>query len=260
VVSASIVLGGRPRQFALSLVQGFVVEPLVSVAAALHANSVLLPAAALATSEGAVVLLGRSRSGKSSLIARAVSAGHDALGDDQVLLDRDGRLRRWPRRLRVYPDLRTTAPAAVAALPARRRAALAGLGLLAKASRGAVAPSLPLAWSDLGGSAVQGPLPIRRIIVLDRAVADPRGGFIATPLSVPTVIELAEQVLVEQRARMRSMLSVDWTSTLEAVESAEADTLRSALQGVPAERWTIPNAWSAPRAVRTLAVQLGLER
>ncbi len=155
---ARIVLAGRPRRFGLSLVQGFVVEPLVSLAAA-RTGLVLLPAAALASQRGAVVVLGRSRSGKTSVVARAVAGGRGALGDDQVLVDREGAVRSWPRRLRVYPDLRDTAPQAVGALPRRRRAALTGLAVLDRATRHWVAPSLPLSYADLGGRQVPGPLP-----------------------------------------------------------------------------------------------------
>jgi hypothetical protein len=58
-LNAAIELRGAPRSFGLSLVQGYFVEPLLSLAAA-REGSVLLPCAAIATDEGLLLLLGRS--------------------------------------------------------------------------------------------------------------------------------------------------------------------------------------------------------
>ncbi|WP_225753262.1 hypothetical protein [Actinotalea sp. Marseille-Q4924] len=254
-ITARVSITGRPRRFALSLVQGFVVEPLVSVAAA-RAGLVLLPAAALADDDGAVVVLGRSRSGKTSVVARALVTGHGALGDDQVLVDRAGAVRPWPRRLRVYPDLRLTAPRAVAALPARRRAALTGLGWLQKASRGAVAPSLPLAWGDLGAAPVAGPVPAVRVLVVERdgAVPDVTVG----PLSTPEAVGTAQEILEQQRVRLRRVTDASWDAELRAVELVERDILRAGLNGVPVQRWAVPDHWPATVAVTALAEGLGV--
>ncbi len=250
---ARVVLAGRPRRFGLSLVQGFVVEPLVSLAAAAN-GFILLPAAALARQGGAVVVLGRSRSGKTSVVARAVADGRGALGDDQVLVDHDG-VRGWPRRLRVYPDLRDTAPAAVRALPGRRRAALTGLAVLDRATRHWVAPSLPLPYVDLGGQQVPGPLPAARVVVVERG-ATGEDRLLATPLDTAAVTGLAATVLTEQRARLLPLLGPEWGPHVAAAEQAEAQTLTSALRDVPAERWVVPDHWRAPRAVTVLSQRL----
>jgi hypothetical protein len=252
---ARILVAGRPRRFALSLVQGFVVEPLVSVAAA-RAGFVLLPAAALVEDGAAVVILGRSRSGKTSVVARAVAAGHGALGDDQVVVDGAGRVRPWPRRFRVYPDLRLTAPQAVAALPARRRAALWGLRWLEWASRGAVAPSLPVAWSQIGGEPVPGPLPALRVVVVER------GGAVSNltvgPLAAIEAVETAQAILDQQRARLRRVADASWGEAMGTAAALEGGILRSALGMLPVERWTVPERWSAAEAVRALAGGLGV--
>ena len=122
---ATIDLRGAPRSFGLSLLQGYVVEPLLGLLAP-AAGHVLLPAAAVASEGGTLLLIGRSRSGKSSLVARAAAAGTAVLGDDHVLVGQDG-CRAFPRRLRLYPDVAETAPAALASLPARTRALLRAL-------------------------------------------------------------------------------------------------------------------------------------
>ena len=254
-LTAHVVLAGAPRRFALSLVQGFVVEPLASLAA-VRAGQVLLPAAALGEADGAVVLLGRSRSGKTSLVARAVAEGRPAWGDDQVLLDARGSLRPWPRRLRVYPDLRSTAPRAVAALPRRVRARLQGLAGLRVVSRGWVAPSLPLTWSDLGGAPAPAPVAVRRLVVLERGGDGPQ--VQVSDLDVGDVAALAGEVLREQRSRFRELVGAPWDPVLTQAEEAEAGVLDSALRGVPAERWVVPDVWSAPTAVAALAHRLGV--
>lgn len=255
-LTVHVVLAGAPRRFALSLVQGFVVEPLVSLLA-VERGHVLLPAAALRHRDGAVVVLGRSRSGKTSVVARAVAGGQSAWGDDQVLLDASGTLRSWPRRLRVYPDLRFTAPAAVAALPWEKRARLRGLAAVAAASRGWVAPSLPLAWRDLGQAAPPRPARTRRLVLVERGSG---GATIQTaPLGLQELVGHAADVLRDQRARLSSVLDAGWEPLLTRTVQVEGSILESALRDVPAERWTVPGSWSAPAAVVALAAHLGVE-
>ena len=251
-----LLLAGRPRRFGLSLVQGFVVEPLVSLAAA-EQGLVLLPAAALARPGEEVLLIGRSRSGKTSVVARALAAGHRALGDDQVLLDAAGGLRPWPRRLRVYPDLRETAPAAVAALPGRRRLALHALAALATVSRGWVAPSLPLAWQDLGHAPAPGPVPARRVVVVERGGSG--ADLEIACLQTSAVVQIAAAVLSEQRARLLPLLPAGWQERVRRAEEQERRTLATALADVPAEHWLVPASWPAPRAVSALAARLGVD-
>ena len=252
-----LVLAGAPRRFVLSLVQGFIVEPLVSLVAA-EAGHVLLPAAALEHRGGAVVVLGRSRSGKTSVVVRAVAGGQAAWGDDQVLLDSGGTVRSWPRRLRVYPDLRSTAPAAVAALSWGTRTRLAGLAGLAAASRGWVAPSLPLPMQDLGQTGPPGPAPTRRLVLVERGGS--ASDLVVTPLGVDELVGQAVEVLREQRARLRTLLDAAWAPVLDRTEELEGALLRRALTAVPAERWTVPRSWAAPVAVAALADRLGVRR
>ncbi len=252
-VRAHITITGRPRRFALSMVQGYVVEPLVSFAAAGN-GLVLLPAAALAEGSSAVVILGRSRSGKTSLVARCLAEGRGALGDDQVVVDAGGDVRAWPRRLRVYPDLRRTAPRAVAALPWQQRASLRLLGLVAVGTRRAVAPSLPLHWSALGGQAVPGPVRISRILVVERGGA---GAEIAVMgLTLSDVLDLSAVILREQRARLAHVTGWTWSQAVTAVETLERRTLSTALGGASAEQWSMPERWEAPEAVSALAERL----
>lgn len=255
-LAAQIAIRGRPRRFALSLVQGFVVEPLVSVAAA-RAGLVMLPAGALLSGGAAVILLGRSGAGKTSLVARALAADRPALGDDQILLTRDGGVRPWPRRLRVYPDIRMTAPAAVRRLSPGRRAVLVALAALRRATRGWVAPSLPLRWQELGAEPVAGPVPAGRVIVLERAgEAD---AVSTKPLRGDAVAALAREILAEQRARFEALAGAVWREALADTVRREHALLAPVLGRLPAERWRVPVSWSASRAIPAVAARLAVE-
>ena len=80
-------------------------------------------AAALDRDGKALILFGAAGAGKTTLSARAAAGGIRSLGDDQVIVDASPVCWPFPRRMRLYPDLKVTAPEAHALLPARDRAA-----------------------------------------------------------------------------------------------------------------------------------------
>jgi hypothetical protein len=240
---ATIALTGRPRSFALSLVQGWFVEPLVSLAAA-HAGQVLLPAAAVEEAGGALLLMGASGAGKTSVSARALAAGRPVVGDDQVLLGADGRCRRLPRRLRLYHDLSDTAPDAFARLPFRARTTLRARGALDRLSRGFIRPSLAVDAAVLGRPA-NGPLPVQRIVVVARRhdIDD----VVSAPGDSESVVSEALQLLDAQRERLPGRAGGE-----------ERAILTSAFADVPVEQLALPSAWPAGRAIGALAARLGV--
>src|SRR5215213_1809452 len=79
-IRSAIAAVGVPRSFVLSLVQGYHVETLLALRA-VERGAVLLPAAAFRTERGVTLLAGRSRSGKSTLAAIALTAGLPVFGD-----------------------------------------------------------------------------------------------------------------------------------------------------------------------------------
>ncbi|MCW3015611.1 MAG: hypothetical protein JWO02_2703 [Solirubrobacterales bacterium] len=252
-----IDLRGAPRAFGLSLVQGYFVEPLLSVAAA-RAGHVLLPAAAIGQGEGILVLLGASGTGKSSLSARALAAGDGVLGDDQILLDAGGRCTRFPRRMRFYSDLRLTAPAAWARLPAPARAGLQTRRAVRALSRDFVAPSLALAPSKIGDAGPAGPSPATRIVLLERSPEAAVLRHERVDADVATAHALA--VLEAQRERFAACADGAWLQELAGVRIRERRMLESAFASAPLERFEVPGAWSAPRAITALAADLGIAR
>lgn len=238
----------------LTLVQSYIVEPLLSLAA-IRAGSALLPSAAIARNGKALLLVGRSRSGKSSLAARALAAGVPVLGDDQVLVDAVGNCLPFPRRLRVYPDLMRTAPTAFASLRPSARATLVALGRVNALTRGFAAPPMRIKVSTLGAGNDSTPLPIGEVVVIRRAPVDE---LKTEPLGQAKLAAEIEDALHGQRSAIFGLPGLEAaTATLVA---RERSILESALAATPARRVLVPDCWPAERAVGRLAHELGLER
>jgi hypothetical protein len=238
----------------LPLVQSYVVEPLVSLAT-IRAGLVLLPSGAIARGGKAVLLIGRSRSGKSSLAARALAGGLRILGDDQVLISAEHGCLPFPRRLRLYPDLAKTAPAAFAALPPGARRALSVLDVVNSMTRGFVAPPVRVSPSRVGAGIARIGLPIGEVVVIRRSAVDE---LTIEPLDALEVAEEVEQVLLNQRAEI---FKVDGLrASCAPMLAREAAIVSRALADAPARRVLVPSRWSAERAVGDLADELGLGR
>ncbi len=237
----------------LALVQSYILEPLVSLAA-VRAGYVLLPSAAIARDGKALLLIGRSRSGKSSLAALALAAGRRVLGDDQVLIVPGQDCRPFPRRLRLYPDLARTAPAAFAALRPSARRTLTGLGQVGRLTHGFVAPPLRISASALGAGVTTLCLPIGEVVVIQRAAVDTLS---SEPLGQPELAAEAGNVLMSQRSAIFSLAGVE--AAFAPVLAEERELIERAFAGASARRVSVPDSWPAERAVGTLAHEFGLE-
>jgi hypothetical protein len=252
---AVISLRGRPVGFGLSLVQGFFVEPLLSVGSA-RRHRVLVPGAAVVEPGGALLLLGRSRSGKSTLAARAAAAGRRVLGDDQVILDPGGGCSAFPRRMRFYSDLPRTAPRAFARLPAGTRAALVGRRIVSAATRGYVAPPVRIEPGVLGVPFAVAAEPVARVVLVERSDDADRLRCEAGDLS--EAVGWALRLLDEQRMRLRGA-GGPWRRAVAVARSTEQSVLHQALADAPVERIRVPRNWDAARAVAALADHLRIE-
>jgi hypothetical protein len=238
----------------LMLAQSYVIEPLMSLAVA-RAGAVLLPSAGVALKENALLLIGRSRSGKSSLAARALAAGRQILGDDQVVVNASRDCLPFPRRLRVYPDLARTAPAAFAALGPSARGALTCLGRVNAITRGVVAPPLKVSVSTLAPDLAPARLPIGEVVVIRRSTVD---RLSTEPLDQDELTTEAEDCLQGQRSAIFTVARLQ--AAFATLLGHERATLRSAFAAVPARRISVPVSWTAEEAVGRLAHELGLEQ
>jgi hypothetical protein len=253
-LEATIALDGEPRTFGLSLLQGYVIEPLLALLATASDN-VLLPAAAIDVDSHALVLLGRSRSGKSSLTALAAAAAFPVLGDDHVVVRGDGVCSPFPRRLRIYPDIRRTAPGAYAVLRRSDRARLRSLALVRTATRGAVAPPLRVPIDALGLRS--SPLPLGRVVVVERR---PAPELASVEIDREELVDVAAAILHEQRRALEGLRDAAWLECLGRTRAAETAILRRAFAGCDAAtRLVVPDDWEAAHAVTRVAAQLALD-
>jgi len=253
--SATIELRGAPASFARSLVQGYYVEPLLSVAAA-EVGYLQLPSAGIVGDAGLDILIGRSQAGKSTLAARALAAGRRVIGDDQVVVDAAGQWRPFPRRLRFYPDLRVTAPGAWADLTSGSRSRLVGRRAMAALSLGLVRPSLAVDPAELGRRWDPGPIPAARILLLGR---DPSVRDVEIVMTdTHRALDWAEEVITEQRSKLTRVGDEAWSDRLRATSSREREILTAAIEGVAVHEVRIPDNWPAARAIEATARAIGL--
>ncbi len=238
----------------LALVQSHVIEPLFSLAA-VRAGSVLLPGAAIAQGDRTLLLLGRSRSGKTSLAARALAAGLRVLGDDQVLINADRECLPFPRRLRLYPDLARTAPAAFAALRPSVRSRLAALGRVNALTRGFVAPPVSVSASAIGTGTTGRPirLLVSDVVVVRRAPVDT---LTFEHLDPGELAAETDDVLMAQRSEIFRVPGVQ--AAYETLLAHERAIISCALAAAPARRVLVPDSWSSEQAVGALARKLDL--
>lgn len=252
---AAIDLRGYPRSFGLSLVQGFFVEPLLSLAA-VRSGRVLLPCAAIETEQdGLTLILGRSRSGKSSLAVRALPGGAVVFGDDQAFVDAQGNCSRFPRRMRFYSDLRQTAPRAFARLRPAVRAGLVARGAVRRLSRGFIAPPVRVPIEDLGTAGGLLPTPVRRIVVLERF--DGITSVQHDELGAEETAQFALALLDDQREKL-ARAGGAWAELISTLRFAESGMLTSAFQTHAVERLRVPMTWGATDALPVLAHLLRL--
>ena len=256
-VRVAVRVGGGPPGFALSLVQGYYVEPLVAVALA-RAGYAALPSAGVVAADGALIVMGRSGTGKSSMSVRALARGRSILGDDQVVIGADGGCWPYRRRLRLYPDVEDTAPEAWQRLRPSTRRTLRVRRMIRRASGGFVAPSLAVPVAELRAPVTDERVRAARLVIVERS------SDIATltehDRDAAWAAVAAAEVLTDQRARFASAADPRWATALEQAAQQELDVVRAWLRPLPIAQVLVPAAWDAPRAVSALVERLGLDR
>jgi hypothetical protein len=194
--------------------------------------------------------MGRSRSGKSSVSVRQLAAGRALLGDDQVVIGADGGCWTYPRRLRVYPDIRTTVPEAWPRLRATTRRTLRAREAVRRLTRGYVAPSLAVPASELGPAAPRDRVPASGVLVVERSDAPSLAESDRDPA---WAAKEARGLLAAQREWLSTLADERWRAVLRETAEREEAVLAAWLERVPITQLTIPRTLAAPAAVGALA-------
>ena len=238
--------------FGLPLVQSLVLEPLLGVVAA-RRDLALIPGALLLDGAGrGVLVVGGSGSGKTSVAARAIAAGREVLADDRVFVDAAATATRYARRMRLYPDIRETAPAAWARLARGPRARLRGVALLRAASGRRIAPPVAIAARELGAPRSVDGVCIERVLLLRRHEGD------AARLSTASAGAAADEIARRLRDDRAALDAGPLAGELRPLAQRERAVVTAAVERAAIERLEIPLAWPAARAVQRLGAELGL--
>jgi hypothetical protein len=256
-LGAKIGLLSLPESFGLSLIQGYFVEPLLEMAFN-RRDAVLAPAAGFLGGRGVTLLVGASRSGKSSLMVRALAAGVRIVGDDQVIITSRGTAFTFPRRLRVYPDIRTTASSAYRTFSRDVRAALRCLEILSRSTARWIAPPLRIQPSAVGPEPAKQELPLERVYLIqrDNRAGEPRRAAVGVHALADEMLTLLDH----QRQQLTPLFVRDagWSELLERVRNREREILGQALGDIDAETLVVPSHWEPTRAIDHLQQQIGL--
>ena len=244
--------------FGRSLVQSAIIEPLLSIVMA-RRDRTLLSASGIVVDGRAVAICGLSRSGKTTLALRAWAAGREILGDDRLVVARDGSVIGFTRRPRVYPDLISTAPAAAGRLGPTVRRRLMAASVVRRLSLGVI--GLPVLLDrDALGSVGQPPARLGGLIIVDRAERGSAGDDIVLIDSAAEVerhlyaIAARDLQWVESEAR-------GWTDVARTTADRQVALLLSAMAdtGASARVLAVPPSWDAPRAIEAAARAIGIE-
>jgi hypothetical protein len=248
-----VQISGVPTGYALSMVQGYFIEPMLSVAA-MRAGAVLLPAASFVVDGKATMVAGLSGSGKTSLSAHALALHQPLLGDDQVLVTADGRCGPFPRSLRLYPDIRDRSPLAYAGLPGLDRAKLEIRRAARTLTAGWLTPSLALSGAAFGQATLPDAVPLGHIVLLSRSPLP--GRVQVEQATTGEAIEFGLAALREQRSKLADGREA-WRQALAGLERQEARLLGRAFACVSVSRVVAPTPLDG-NGVARLAEQLGL--
>lgn len=238
--------------FGLPLVQSTILEPLLGLAAARRALALVPGALVLDAAGRGVLLVGGSGAGKTSLAARAIAAGREVLADDRVFLDADAGASRFARRMRLYPDIRATAPAAWASLTGGARSRLHAVELLRGATAGRFAPPVAVTRREIGAAAPRAGARVERILLLRR---EERTQAQLTAVGAAVAVDEIVARIRDDRAALENAGIDDEIRRMELDDRA---VLESAAAAATVQRLDIPAAWPAARSVQRRAAELGV--
>lgn len=244
----------------LPYLQSFYIEPLLRLKL-LRRDHALVHGASICKGSKSRLFVGGSRVGKTSLTLSQAEGGNAVQGDNFVILSPDGTSIAFPRRLRVYPDLRRSLPAIHRRLPLATRARLQSYAVLNWLSRGYANPAtrLPLAQLVPDGKVLP-EASVESVFVLRPHT----GKDLVGPTSISleqTVTEIqthASKEAVWLTEAMAPYVSDHPESSLNSARVAEASILSRALSNVSTFEILVPRVDNVGELARDMSRIAGL--
>ena len=239
----------------LPYLQSFYIEPLLRLKLLLRDHA-LLHGASVCNGSKSRLFVGGSRVGKTSLTLSQAERGNAVQGDNYVILSPDGRSIAFPRRLRVYPDLRTSLPTIHRRLPFTTRTRLKSYVILNWLSRGYANPATRLPLAQLVPDCkVMPEATVKSVFVLRRHTGSGLVG--PTPISLDqTVTEIQSHASMEA-AWLTEALAPDVSdhpeASLNSAPAAEASILNRALSEVSTYEILVPRVDNVGELARDMS-------
>jgi hypothetical protein len=245
----------------LPYLQNFYVEPLLRIKV-LQAGYALVHGSAVMKGAKSVLFPGGSRVGKTMLTLRQATQGKAIQGDNCVILSPKGDTFAFPRRLRIYSDLRRADPIAYGRLPRRERIRLTIAGSIRSLSFGYANPASRL---DIG-------LLAPNCTICARARLD--SIFVLTPHEGPDLVgpiclgleQVVDRVQTHSFSEGRWLteaispcLTADLESWLLRKMDIERQILATAFEGVPAFELLVPRVTDPGPLLSRLALISGID-
>jgi hypothetical protein len=245
----------------LPFVQGFYIEPLLRMQFA-RLGYGLVHACAVGVGADATLIAADARMGKTTFCLGEAVRGKPVIGDDYVILAPDGTVTRFPRRHRVYPDLRATCPGVYAGLAPHDRRILGALGLVGLATRGFVRlPHILDIRKLVSAAPVVQSARLSSVLSLAPAAGDAIEG--PREVTADGMIDHIQQVNRAQATRLtlrRAGGPVDLHACMDAVDGLERDILRHALTNLTLAEIRVPRARDAAMIARLLRDRIDAHR
>ena len=244
----------------LPYLQSFYIEPLLRLKLLLRDHA-LVHGASICKGSKSQVFVGGSRVGKTSLTLSQAEGGNAVQGDNFVILSPDGTSIAFPRRLRVYPDLRRSLPSIHRRLPLATRSRLKSLAILNWLSRGYANPATRLPLAQLVPDCKVMPEAVVESVFVLRPHT---GKDLVGPTSVSldqTVTEIqthASKEAVWLTEALAPYVSDHTESSLNFARVAEASILNRALSNVSTSEILVPRVDNVGELARDMSRIAGL--
>jgi hypothetical protein len=229
-------------QMVISFLQTFYVEPLLRLKFARRGHA-LVHAACVAKDGRSVLFPAGSAVGKSTLTLQHAAAGYPVQGDNYVIVTPDGRTLAFPRRMRIYSDLRSTAPKVFRMLPAVERRRLRVAAMIKRLSVGySNQPRRLTVQQMLPGSAACPEARLSSVFLLQPYTGEGLEG--PSPRSLDDAIERIRAINGMEAKYLETALSATGATPLpsytEETFVREREVLRQALKDVPIYELLVP--------------------